>query len=136
MKNWLPAALGLWIGLLFPWGAAAQPVPECPITVSGGCASVFTITVYAHEDQSRPGMRYVYQADPQTLCPGFTARPGPFQGYPIGFEWHHVPPIFPPKKTTTEILSCGDTGRVFPPIFSDGFESGGTGAWTLSVPSL
>lgn len=116
-----------WAGSV--WGE----VPECPLTVSDGAASVYLVAIWAHEDPNNLGMRYTVQAQPQTLEPGQVATPT-YEGYPIGFEWHHVPPIFPTSKTATIVKSCGDTGRVFPPVFSDGFEGGDTSRWTRSVP--
>ena len=96
----------------------------CPLTVTA-TADIYLIAIYAHE--ASPGVRYVYQTAPMTIHPGEVANPCPCEGYPIGFEWHWVVPEF--EKASTLVKSCGDTSRVYPKIFADGFESGGTERW-------
>lgn len=102
-------------------------IPQCELRATSA-ATIYAVAVYAHEDAARPGMRYTYQTPPQTLEPGYVARPCPCEGYPIGFEWYMVPPEFE-KSTPVLVKSCGDTGRVYPFIFKDGFEGGDTSQW-------
>lgn len=103
--------------------------PDCDLT-STAAATVYLVAVFAHEDPARPGTRYTYQTLPQTLVPGMVARPGPYEACPIGFEWFHVPPVFPTEQELLPAKICGDTGRVFPFIFDDGFETGNTTRWS------
>jgi len=110
---------------------AFAEVPECPLSVDSA-ATIYMVAIYAHEDAARPGMRYTFQAPPQTLEPGSVARPCPCEGYPIGFEWYHVAPEFS-KSVDVLVKSCGDTSRVYPFIFKDGFESGTTARWSSTI---
>ena len=96
------------------------PGPPCPLSVD--CPrSVYLVAVYAHE---KDACRYRYTTGARQLIPGETARPGPYEGHPIGFEWHD-------GNNDNLIKSCGDTARACTgPIFEDGFESGNTAAWS------
>jgi len=115
-----------------PW---APPV-NCDVVVcelrATNAGTVYLIAVFEHQDPARPGMRFTCQAPPQTLEPGEVARPGPYDACPIGFEWWHQPPDF---SFAGDVLvkSCGDTGRLHPHLFSDGFESGNTAAWSSTI---
>lgn len=103
---------------------------ECELRTTNA-GTVYLIGVWAHEDPAQPGMRYTFQAPPQTLEPGEVARPGPFEGCPIGYEWWYQPPDF--SKANALVKSCGDTDRRYPRIFQDGFESGNTGRWSATI---
>lgn len=111
------------VGMLIGSAKNVYPaeVPDCPLTVTDGCASVYMIAIYEHEHPGLPGQRYTYITPTQTLCPGNTATPGPYEGSPIGFEWYWSQPLFPKSLLTKQ---CGDTSKVYPHIFTDGFELG------------
>jgi len=126
------ATLGLLIVGLSRLGRTAPSEFECPLTVTSGGATVYAKVIYAHEDPANPGMRYVYETSRHVVLSGHTATLE-YEGYPIGAEWYMVPPEFQ-KSSHSIVKSCGDTGRVFPDIFRDGFERGDAGAWDQIVP--
>jgi hypothetical protein len=109
--------------------ASFAEIPECELR-STAAATIYLVAIYAHE--AGPGMRYTYQTPVMVLEPGYVARPCPCEGYPIGFEWHMVPPEFE-KSTPVLVKSCGDTSRVYPFIFKDGFDGGDTSQWSKEV---
>ena len=109
---------------------AFAEVPECPLRADAD-ASVYVIAIYAHESEV-DGVRYTYQSPPLLLPVGHVANPCPCEGYPIGFEWYHVAPEFS-KSVDVLVKSCGDTSRVYPFIFKDGFESGTTARWSSTI---
>ena len=96
----------------------------CPLSVSG-TAEVYMVAIYAHESPVQ-GVRYVFTTEPQIVTDA-TLTPT-YEGYPVGFEWWHKAPDFQ-KSTDVLVKSCGDTDRVYPFVFSDGFESGDTSRW-------
>lgn len=93
--------------------------PECILTTpSTGTYQLFAS--YLHEDEEEHGLRWV--SKPKVTVPfGVTLRPCPCEGIPVGFRWV--------SSLIGTIKECGDTGTVFPFIFSDGFESGNLEAW-------
>jgi hypothetical protein len=97
--------------------------PACPLVLPGGGA-VYLIAYYEHES-SVQGTRYADHVGPVFLPPGATARPcrPPCEGHPVGFEWFTTDGVL--------IKSCGDTSTAHWHLFSDGFESGDLGAWTI-----
>jgi len=101
------------------------PAPECPLQVSG-VAEVYMVAIYAHESPVH-GVRYTFTTEPQVVTENATLTPS-YEGHPIGFEWWHKAPDFQ-KSTDVLVKSCGGTDRVYPFIFSDGFETGTTERW-------
>jgi len=81
------------------------------------------VAIYAHESEV-PDQRYVYETPPQFVPAGSTVSPGPYEGYPVGFEFY---------VDTVLLKSCGETIRGYP-FFADGFESGDFKAWTEVEP--
>jgi hypothetical protein len=113
-----------------PWAPPANcDVVECDLR-STNAGTVYLIAVFEHQDPARPGMRYTCQTPPQTLEPGKVARPGPYDACPVGFEWWHIPPDFTLSVGDVLVKSCGDTDRLHPHFFSDGFETGDTSRWS------
>lgn len=106
-------------------------IPECPLRVSDGAATIYMVAIYAHESPTIPGERYMFETDSMILAPGETATPCPCEGYPIGFEWYYIPPTFT-KSAGVLVKGCGDTGKPYPDIFRDGFESGDTSRWSYT----
>lgn len=101
--------------------------------MTSGAAYIYVVAIWAHEDPAAPGRRYTFTSWPgKTLGLMQVASPCPCEGYPIGFEWYMVPPEFE-KTIPVLVKSCGDTSRIYPFIFSDGFELGDTSRW--STPS-
>jgi hypothetical protein len=103
-------------------------IPDCPLRVTDGAATIYLVAIYAHESPTYPGMRYTFETDSMIIAPGEVATPCPCEGYPIGFEWYYIPPNFT-KSAGVVVKECGDTGRPYPRIFKDGFESGDTSRW-------
>jgi len=100
------------------------PTPECPLQVSG-VAEVYMVAIYAHESPVT-GVRYTFTTEPRTVTDAVLAPT--YDGLPVGFEWWHKAPDFQ-KSTDVLVKSCGGTDRVYPFIFSDGFETGTTERW-------
>ena len=91
--------------------------PECPLILPVG-GTVYLVAFYEHtiDDDTR----YSYQTTTVSVPPGFTARPCPCEGYPVGFKWFNGSGVL--------LKSCGDTIKNLD-IFEDGFESGDWGEW-------
>jgi hypothetical protein len=139
MKTTIAAILA-WTLVLAAWiGAQTPDPPDCELRTTAA-ATIWLVSVFAHEDPANPGHRYIHTTDKLTIEPGEVARtcyqtgrqPAPCEGWPIGFEWHWEIPEF--SKASALVKTCGETGRIFPPIFSDGFETGNTSRWTRTVP--
>ena len=106
---------------------------ECPLTVTEGVATIYAEVIYAHEDPANPGWRYTYTTEAQVITEGHTAHLQA-EGHPIGCEWYYQQPEF--QKAKVLIKQCGDTRRVFPNIFADGFESGDVLKWSSTNGNL
>jgi len=119
--------------------ATPTPVgPPCVLYVTGP-GEVYLVGIWAHESTVF-GERYTYRSAAMHVNAGSqAARPGPVEGYPIGYEWWDA-------TSGTLLKSCGDTSRVYPRtptptptpppdvIFTDGFETGDVSKWSSSTP--
>jgi hypothetical protein len=93
--------------------------PECILHMIGP-GRVFLVAIYSHE---KNGARYTYEVYPKDVPIGhYRGDPSDVEGEPVGYEWWDA-------NGTRLLKSCGDAGRVFPMIFSDGFETGDTSRW-------
>ena len=114
----LLAALAVFV--LAAVGASAQ----CPSPPMSGDRIYTLLSIVDQEDPDNPGQRRVLVTPFRVNGPKVTFQP-----------YNHNLPIVGQEWWLEEVLlkSCGDTGRTYNTIFSDGFESGDFAGWTGTI---